>query len=142
MTEVDFYDVSFLPVSGLTYAVIAARHKDKWLFVRHNDRTSWEIAGGHIEKDESPSDAARRELNEETGAVDFIMDCVATYSVRKNGETGYGRLYFAEVPELEKIPDNSEIAEVRAMDHLPENLTYPDIQPLLFMKVKDYLSGR
>jgi hypothetical protein len=28
------------------------------------------------------------------------------------------------------------------MDHLPENLTYPDIQPVLFLKVNEYLSER
>ena len=76
---------------------------------------------------------------EETGALRFNLHCVATYSVIKNGLTGYGRLYLAEVFELGPVPDVSEIAEVILLDHLPENLTYPDIQPFLFRKSLEHL---
>jgi 8-oxo-dGTP diphosphatase len=141
MTIVKFYDPSYVPDSKLTYSVIAARFKDKWLFVRHKDRTTWEIAGGHIEENESPFDAASRELAEETGAKDFRLDCVATYSVEKDGSTGFGRLFFADVLSLGELPDNSEIKEVILNDHLPESLTYPDIQPLLFRRVIEYSEG-
>jgi 8-oxo-dGTP diphosphatase len=109
------------------------------MFVRHHKRTTWEIAGGHIEENETPDEAAGRELMEETGAVDFKMECVSTYSVLKNGSKGYGRIYFAEVLKLGPIPDVSEIREVKMMDVLPENLTYPDIQPELFEKVLVHL---
>jgi len=139
MTEVEFYDPLFEPDTKLTYSVIAARFENKWIFVRHQNRTTWEIAGGHIEKGETSLEAAKRELMEETGSLKFNLDCVATYSVKKDGETGWGRLYFAEVLELGPIPDISEIAEVILLDHLPENLTYPDIQPHLFSRVVRYL---
>jgi 8-oxo-dGTP diphosphatase len=139
MTIVKFYDPSYVPDSKLTYSVIAARFKDKWLFVRHKNRTTWEIAGGHVEEHESPFDAASRELSEETGAIDFNLDCVATYSVEKNGSIGFGRLFFAEVYSLGAVPDISEIEEVILNDHLPENLTYPDIQPHLFRRIIEFL---
>ena len=142
MTEVKFFDPLFKPHSRLTYSVVVARYNKKWLFVRHQNRNTWEIAGGHIEENETSNEAARRELREETGAVDFVIDCVATYSVRKRGKTGYGRLYFAEVLSLEPIPDISEIADMVKMDFLPENLTHPDIQPQLFKKVIKYLKIR
>ena len=135
MTEVKFYDPSFEPDMAFTYSIISARYENSWIFVRHQDRSTWEIAGGHIEMGETSYDAASRELMEETGALRFSLDCVATYSVIKDGLTGYGRLYLAEVLELGEVPDHSEIAEVIFLDHLPENLTYPDIQPLLFRKV-------
>ena len=77
---------------------------------------------------------------EETGALKFNIECIATYSVKKDGETGWGRLYFADVFELGPIPDISEIAEVIMLDHLPENLTHPDIQPHLFKKTLEYLN--
>ena len=77
---------------------------------------------------------------EETGAIRFNLSCVATYSVEKDGETGYGRLYLAEVFELGPVPDVSEIAETILLDQLPENLTYPDIQPDLFNKVIEYIN--
>jgi 8-oxo-dGTP diphosphatase len=142
MTEVNFFDPLFEPDDKLVYSVIAARFNNKWLFVRHNDRNTFEIAGGHIEEDETSFDAARRELMEETGAYEFRLECVGTYSVTKDGVTGYGRLYFAEISGIGSVPDNSEISETIFLDHLPDNLTYPDIQPLLFKKVNDYLKNR
>jgi 8-oxo-dGTP diphosphatase len=142
MTEVRFFDPFFTPDIKLTYSVIAAKYGDKWLFVRHHKRDTWEIPGGHIENDESADQAAERELMEETGAIDFKLDCVATYSVLKNGETGYGRLYFAQIVRLRTVPDISEIAEVKMMGSMPENLTHPDIQPILFERILDYLKTR
>jgi len=139
MAEVKFYKPSFVSDTDPAYSVIVARCENKWIFVRHRNRKTWEIAGGHIEKNESSSDAARRELMEETGALKFDLVCVATYSVKKDGLTGYGKLYFAEVYELAEIPDISEVAEIKLMNKLPENLTYPDIQPHLFRITGEYL---
>jgi 8-oxo-dGTP diphosphatase len=139
MTNVNFYDPLFVPDSKLTYSVISAEFGDNWIFVRHQKRSTWEIAGGHIENGETSLEAAGRELTEETGALNFNLDCVATYSVTIDGETGWGRLYFAKVSEMGPIPDISEIAEIILSDHLPENLTHPDIQPHLFSKILEYL---
>jgi 8-oxo-dGTP diphosphatase len=76
---------------------------------------------------------------EETGAIKFNLDCIATYSVTVDGKTGWGRLYIAEVFEIGPIPDISEIAEIYLMDNLPANLTHPDIQPHLFNKTIEFL---
>ena len=142
MTEVKFYDPLFVPDARLTYSVISAKFNNKWIFVRHHKRTTWEISGGHIEEGETSDEAAGRELAEETGAIRFNLKCIATYSVRKNGETGYGRLYFAEVFELGPIPDISEISEITLSDDLPGNLTHPDIQPHLFNRTIEFLQKR
>lgn len=139
MTEVKFYDPLFEPGTKLTYSVISARFENRWIFVRHHKRTTFEIACGHIKKGESSFEAAGRELMEETGAVRYDLNCIATYSVQKDGEIGFGRLYLAEVFELGSIPDISEIAEVILLDHIPENLTHPDIQPHLFNRTIEYM---
>lgn len=141
MTEVHFYDPFFVPEEGLTYSVIAARHAGKWVLVRPRDRETWEIPGGHIERYETPGEAASRELMEETGARQFSIQCVATYSVTKDGRVGYGRLYFADIQEVGPVPEVSEIAETREEESLPGNLTYPDIQPVLLGRVIEYLQG-
>ncbi|HBE40875.1 MAG TPA: DNA mismatch repair protein MutT [Bacteroidales bacterium] len=142
MTLVKFYDRSYIPEGKLTYAVINARYEGKWIFVRHHLRDTWEISGGHIEDGESPDDAARREVMEETGAVDLNIECISTYSVEKDGRTGYGRLFLANITRVGTIPDTSEIAEVIFRDFLPDNLTYPDIQPHLFRKTIEFLEEK
>jgi len=142
MTEVRFFAPAYKPGIKLTYSVIAAKYGDTWIFVRHHKRDTWEIPGGHIEKNESSDKTAGRELMEETGAVDFKLECVATYSVLKNGVTGFGRLYLAEITKLGPVPDTSEIAEVKAMASLPENLTHPDIQPHLFGRILEHLKKK
>jgi 8-oxo-dGTP diphosphatase len=139
MTEVKFYNPSFEPESGLIYSVIAARYRKKWIYVRHRDRNTWEIPGGHIEDNETPDQAASRELMEETGAQEFSIECVATYSVLQDGRTGYGRLYLADVKLIGPVPDVSEIAEIKIMEGLPGNLTYPYIQTRLFEKINSHL---
>ena len=141
MTEVKFYEPSFVPDKELTYSVISAKFKNKWIFVRHQNRSTLEIAGGHIEQGESSYEAARRELMEETGALRFSIECIATYSVTIDCEIGYGRLYFADVYELGSISDISEIAEVVMLDNLPDLLTHPDIQPHLFYKTIEHIKS-
>jgi len=140
MTEINFYDPLFIPESKLTYSIISARYRNSWIFVRHHKRTTWEIAGGHMVKEETSFEAAGRELMEETGALKFNLECIATYSVTLDGETGWGRLYIAEVFEIGPIPDVSEIAEIVLSNHLPENLTHPDIQPHLFTRTIEFLN--
>ena len=64
---------------------------------------------------------------------------VATYSVEENGVKDYGQLFFAEVTEMSDHTDIAEISEVIICDWLPEDMTYPDIQPVLFRKVIGYI---
>jgi 8-oxo-dGTP diphosphatase len=140
-SQVGFYDVSYLPSAGLTYSVIVAEYKGKWVYVRHRNRKTWEIPGGHIEDGETADEAASRELMEETGALKFSVSCVATYSVTKSGNTGFGRLYHAIISDIGDVPDKFEIAEVRFSDTFPGELTYPDIQPVLMERVIRYIRG-
>jgi 8-oxo-dGTP diphosphatase len=142
MTEVKFYDPAYEPDISLTYSVISARFQNKWIFVRHQHCLTWEIAGGHIEVGEGAHNAAYRELIEETGALKFDLECIATYSVVQNGNVGYGRLFIAEVYEIGEVPDILEIAEIMFLERLPDNLTYPDIQPFLFSRSVEYLKEK
>ncbi len=142
MTEVKFYDPLYNPKQKLTYSIISARYNGRWIFVRHHQRSTFEIAGGHIEEGETAFEAAGRELMEETGALRFDLECVATYSVNIDGETGWGRLYLANVSEIGPIPDISEIAEVMFGEIIPENVTHPLIQPHLFRRTIEFIDNK
>lgn len=133
--KVNFYES--VSDGSLKYAVIAARYNGKWVWCRHRERATFEIPGGHREAGENISDTARRELYEETGAVRYDIFPVCVYSVDRDGTETFGMLYFSEIYELE-AELHSEIECIRLFDDLPEELTYPDIQPFLFDKVRSF----
>ncbi len=124
--------------------VIPCRFQGQWVWVKSSGRPGWELPAGHVEPGETPDDAARRELMEETGAVRFQIWPVCWYSVsyalEGGGETParFGRLYAAEAEELG--PLHSEVEEVRLFSGLPGDLNLPDIQPLMLEKVRDWLA--
>ena len=124
----------------LKFAVVAARYQDKWVLCRHKARTTWEIPGGHRELGETIEAAARRELWEETGAVEFILQPVSIYGVQKDYAPTYGMLYLAQISRLEAIPADSEIGEIRLFDILPVQMTYPGIQPRLHQYLQGWLN--
>ena len=100
---------------------------------RHKLRTTWETQGGHVEPGETPIQAAKRELYEESGALHYdirpLCDYWAGDEITGSGATGM--VFHAEIYELGAMPE-SEMAEVRLFDGLPENLTYPGITPELY----------
>lgn len=120
------------------FAVIAARYKNQWIYCRHRERNTFEIPGGHREVGETIIETAKRELYEETGAIDFELEEITVYSVVNDNIETFGMLFFTEVKELGVLPD-LEIEEIQLFDEMPETLTYPLIQPLLIEKVKQVL---
>lgn len=117
------------------YVVVFSRIGDKWLFSRHRARTTWETQGGHIEAGETPLQAAKRELYEESGAVLFDIVPVCDYWAGDRASGAAGVVFFARIEKLGPLP-RSEMAQVCAFDALPQAVTYPAITPLLFAHVK------
>ncbi len=132
MLKVNFYDT--VDDNLLKYAVIIAKSNGKWVFCKHKQRDTYECPGGHREKGEDIDIAAKRELYEETGAIDYTIEPVCIYSVtdmdKISGEETFGKLYFAEIKSFEKEL-HSEIEKVMLFDSLPSKWTYPLIQPFL-----------
>lgn len=122
----------------IKFAVIAARYKNQWIYCRHRERNTFEIPGGHREIGETIIETTKRELYEETGAIDFELEEITVYSVVNDNIKTFGMLFFAEVKELGVLPD-LEIEEIQLFDEMPETLTYPLIQPILIDKVKQVL---
>ena len=133
---VNFYDS--VEDEKLKFAVIIAKTNGKWVFCKHRDRDTYEVAGGHREVGEDIFTTAKRELNEETGATDFEIKPVCVYSVTRHfgdfDEETFGMLYFADIKEFEEI--HSEIEKIIITDGLPQSWTYPLIQPKLLEQAK------
>ena len=134
MIEVKFYDQ--VADELLKFAVIIAKTEEKWVFCKHKERSTYEVPGGHREVGETILDAAKRELKEETGAVDFEIRPVCVYSVKgktrinkQEEDESFGMLFIAEITFFEAL--HSEIETILITDTLVENWTYPLIQPKL-----------
>ena len=113
------------------YVVILSRYEGKLLLSRHRERTTWETQGGHVEAGETVTEAARRELWEESGALRYTLQDAFDYEAGDEYGSATGRVYFAEIRELGPIPE-SEMAEVALFDELPAAITYPGILPELW----------
>lgn len=138
MMKVNFYDN--VDDCLLKFAVIISKYQDKWVLCKHRDRSTYEFPGGHREDGEEILTTAKRELYEETGAIDCSIKQISVYSVSvyddvtKNKIETFGMLYYADIYEFEELP-NYEMEKIDLFESLPENWTYPEIQPILMEKV-------
>ena len=115
------------------YVVVLSRMNGHILLSRHKQRTTWETQGGHIESGETPLQAARRELFEESGAEEYTLMPLCDYwAGSEDGLRGEsGMVFTANIRKLGDMPE-SEMAQTRCFDALPEGLTYPPITKTLF----------
>ena len=124
MVEVRFYDT--VNDELLKFAVIISQSNGKWVFCKHKERDTYEVPGGHREAGEDIFETAKRELQEETGAIKFEIKPICVYSVtgktrvNDTGEETFGLLCFAEITEFAKEL-HSEMEKVVLMDELPKN---------------------
>lgn len=138
--KVKFYSPEEVEDSLLKFAVIVSRCGEQWVFCRHKERSSYECPGGHREERETLEETARRELYEETGAKAYELKEICVYSVihsdPKTGEESesFGMLFGARIQSLGALPRDFEMAEVKLTKALPEEWTYPQIQPFLLKK--------
>ncbi|MDF2543654.1 MAG: hypothetical protein K0S47_3372 [Herbinix sp.] len=140
MVLVDFFDKAEDHL--LKFAVIIAKKDNQWVLCKHRDRDTLEVPGGHREIGEEILATARRELYEETGAVEYKIEPICVYRVLRQEEDqgSFGMLYYAECYKFDPLPD-LEIEKVIFMDDLPNNWTYPDIQPRLLERFIQYINN-
>ena len=91
------------------YVVVLSRMDGQWLLSRHRERTTWETQGGHIEEGETPLEAARRELYEESGATDYAIRPLFDYWAGDRQGSAVGVVFLAEIRALGPLPE-SEMA--------------------------------
>ncbi len=141
MLIVKFYDS--IEDDLLKFAVIVSKSQGQWVLCKHKKRNTYECPGGHKEDGEAILTTAKRELYEETGAIDYSLKKICVYSVCDNDgaienkvET-FGMLYYADIFKFEELPD-FEMEKIELFDSLPQNWTYPEIQPKLIEKVNKF----
>lgn len=107
------------------------------MLCKHKDRDTYEVSGGHREEEEEILSTAKRELYEETGAIDYDILPICVYSVKGNTRNGevlneesFGMLYYANIRSFEREL-HSEIEKIIITDSLVNEWTYPLIQPKL-----------
>ncbi|MEI6858150.1 NUDIX domain-containing protein [Psychrilyobacter sp.] len=123
--EIKFYNQNALDKKK--YSIIIPLYEGKLVLVKHEERDTLELPGGHIEKGETAEMAAKRELYEESGATSFKLTYLCDYSVEKNGDLGYGSVFMATINKFGNLP-NFEMEDKFLVGEIPENLTYPEIQ--------------
>lgn len=121
------------------YVVVFSVYEGRLLFSRHRERDTWETQGGHIEPGETPLEAARRELFEESGAVDFDIRPLFDYYAWDEEGGANGMVFAALIRRLNPLPE-SEMAQVCSFPSLPQALTYPGITPVLYQQAQSLLA--
>lgn len=125
--EIKTYELDEIADELLIIAMIVTKCNQKNVYVRHRERKTYEIPGGHRELNESIEECAKRELMEETGATEFVIKPLFTLGIEENCMEDYGQLFIAEVEEFASELEY-EMEEVLCIDGEPREYTYPSIQ--------------
>lgn len=115
-------------------ALAVPQDGESFLIVKRSQENSssgeWAFPGGKIEEGETASEAALRELDEETGLSGEIVDQGSSYIDR--GELGYWRIYPIHVEASGDVELDHEHSEFKwlKLDELEEHDTMGNLQAL------------
>ena len=146
MVEINLYD-HIIDNSRLIFVDIVAQYRGLWVLCKEKTRDTWECPGGHIEKGETPEEAAKRELWEETGAIEFNIKPIGYYGAKgsdgimESDEEVFGEIYYADIKVMGNLP-KFEMEKIQMFKELPNNWTYPYAHPIFIDFMKESMLNR
>ena len=113
-------------LDNIKFVAMECQYQGKWVMCFNSYRAKWEMPGGHVDEGETPLEAAKRELFEETGAIKF--DIIPVWDYKAYTDEGEfhnnGRVYYVTVHEFGILPEISEMDRIDFFEELPQNITY------------------
>lgn len=103
------------------HVFVICRSCGQWLLTKHLHR-GMEFPGGKVEEGEEPSEAAVREVMEETGGVVSELEYIGQYKVIGKEKVIIKNIYFANVDTLEKKEHYFETAGPVLIDKFPDSI--------------------
>lgn len=107
-------------------ALLCHRHPERKLFP-----DVWDLPGGHIEADETPSETVRRELREELGIEVTAMAGLATFVDVPGAETHAFVVTRWQGEPVNLAPDEHDELRWVTSDLLPDRLAIPELAALV-----------
>ncbi|MCM2675371.1 RNA deprotection pyrophosphohydrolase [Alkalicoccobacillus plakortidis] len=98
---------------------VICMYKNQWLLTNHKKR-GLEFPGGKVEQGESPLDAARREVFEETGASVKTIQYIGQYTI--SDQQICKNIYFAEIDDVEEQNNYFETEGPVLVNELPDQI--------------------
>ena len=137
-------------------AYIINPENKKVLLVRHKKYNKWLQPGGHIEENETPEEAAVREVYEETGIKstligehfpredDLIRPLGVQYNRKENGDRMIDMVYVGKPNNPEeplKVSDESNDIGWFSRHDLEEMSVFPDVKISFDYILRNYFGG-
>jgi len=115
------------PLRTPKFAVMIARSPGGVVLVFNRFRQVWELPGGYIDPDESPRQAAERELAEEAGCIARDPGWLGVVEVNDGG-THFGGVFRCTVDRVPAHFENIESAGIALWrrDQAPEPMGHSD----------------
>lgn len=128
----------FKPVT-LGVRCIVIDEQDRILLVRHRGTNQWFLPGGMIQKNETLSQAAARELEEETGVkvVSSLLRLFGCYTATKEGKRDYVIVYSVSVNSSLFLPKTC--LEIDQIDFFSYGKLPSGISPGTQKRIDEYL---
>ncbi|MDR2686788.1 MAG: NUDIX hydrolase [Oscillospiraceae bacterium] len=110
-------DEAYRPLTG---SLVVVKGPEGFMLLKNRFRNQWEIAGGVIERGETPRQCAARECLEESGyavtGLRFagLMKCFLVPGwFSKESRVEYTALYCADVQDIQAFEENEEMTGLR-----------------------------